>query len=297
MAELTDQLAAAVVAACIAGAEEAAGALGRAFDGEFVLRPGRSTTLVGAGAEAGVSGPGLVMLFRFGDESMAAVLPASSGLVPAWCASPDATGESKLGALAQELSMLLVPETLLADASEARWQGDLGKALARAGVGEGATMVAVEVARGEELAELRLVWPVPSPDELFVEPESLDAAAVAAPREEIAKPDVPVAHVIRKEQLPRDYQQLPPNTRNVLRVMVAVSARLAAKKASIGEIIELGPGSIITFDKSCDDDLELCVGDRRIALAEAVKVGEKFGVRVRQMILPDEQFRPLLSAR
>ncbi len=69
-----------------------------------------------------------------------------------------------------------------------------------------------------------------------------------------------------------------------------VVVTLAAKKQSIGQIVELGPGSIIHFDKSCEEMLDLNVGDRRIAQGEAVKVGDKFGLRVTSVVLPDERF-------
>jgi flagellar motor switch/type III secretory pathway protein FliN len=301
VSELNTELTPEVVAACTAGAEEAAGALGRSLDGEFVVRVGQATT-VGADGAAGVAaGPGLGLLFTFGGVGVAAVLPASSGLVPDWCAKPDATGESKLGALAQELSMLLLPESLMADASEAHWLDDLGAALERAGVREGAAVVNLELARGEDLGELRLLWPLDAPGEFFAAPPSANPVA-AAERGKDADGQVadepPTARVLRFEpRLPRDYHELPPNTRNVLRVMVEVSAQLASKKSPIAEIVELGPGSIITFDKSCDADLDLCVGGHAIAQAEAVKVGEKFGVRVRQMIMPNERFRAMLPVR
>jgi flagellar motor switch/type III secretory pathway protein FliN len=299
VAELDSELTPAVIAACTAGAEEAAAALGRTLDGEFVVRVGAAATLGGEGAPS-LSGPGLGVVFTFGGVGVAAVLPASSGLVPAWCAKPDATGESKLGALAQELSMLLLPETLFADASEAHWLNDLGGALERAGGSEESTTLTLELARGEDLGELRLVWPLGSPEAFFAEPQGVEGGVASDPVAPSAmdEPDgPPTARVLRFEQrLPRDFHELPPNTRNVLRVMVDVSAQLASKKAPIAEIIELGPGSIITFDKSCDADLDLCVGGQPIAQAEAVKVGEKFGVRVRQMILPDERFRSMLPA-
>jgi flagellar motor switch/type III secretory pathway protein FliN len=59
----------------------------------------------------------------------------------------------------------------------------------------------------------------------------------------------------------------------------------------------LGPGSIIQFDKSCEEMLELDAGGRRIAMGEAVKVGDKFGLRITSIILPDERFRPVTAAR
>jgi hypothetical protein len=39
--------------------------------------------------------------------------------------------------------------------------------------------------------------------------------------------------------------------------------------------------------------LDLTVADHPIAIGEAVKVGEKFGLEITQMILPGERFRPV----
>jgi flagellar motor switch protein FliN len=87
--------------------------------------------------------------------------------------------------------------------------------------------------------------------------------------------------------------RLPHYTRSLLHIEVPVVVTLAAKKQSIGQIVELGPGSIIHFDKSCEEMLDLSVGDRRIAQGEAVKVGDKFGLRVTSVVLPDERFKPV----
>ena len=72
---------------------------------------------------------------------------------------------------------------------------------------------------------------------------------------------------------------------------------LASKKQSIGKILELGTGSIIQFEKSCEELLDLQVGDRICAKGEAVKVGDKFGIRLTSLVLPDERFGPLQSHR
>ena len=51
----------------------------------------------------------------------------------------------------------------------------------------------------------------------------------------------------------------------------------------IGELegklgLKLVPGAIIKFDKTCDQPLELCIGDQPIATVEVVKNGEKIGL-------------------
>jgi flagellar motor switch/type III secretory pathway protein FliN len=78
-----------------------------------------------------------------------------------------------------------------------------------------------------------------------------------------------------------------------LRIKVPVVVTLAHKRQPLGRIIELGPGSIIQFDKSCEEMLELDVGGRLVATGEAVKVGEKFGLRIKSVVLPQERFQAI----
>jgi flagellar motor switch protein FliN len=84
----------------------------------------------------------------------------------------------------------------------------------------------------------------------------------------------------------RDPASPPSYTQNLLKVRVPVTVALASQRTSIQEIIELGPGSIVKFAKTCDEPLTLAVGDRAIATGEVVKVGDKFGLRIGQLEAP-----------
>ncbi len=88
-------------------------------------------------------------------------------------------------------------------------------------------------------------------------------------------------------------RRLPPYTRSLLRIRLPVMVTLAEKRQPVGRIVELSPGAILQFDKSCEEMLELFVGQRPIACGEAVKVGDKFGLRITSIIPPDERFYPL----
>ncbi len=101
---------------------------------------------------------------------------------------------------------------------------------------------------------------------------------------------MPAGERLARHQFPK---RLPAYTRSLLHVQVPVIVTLAAKRQSIGQILELGPGSIIHFEKSCEDMLDLSVGEHRVAQGEAVKVGDKFGLRVTSLILPEERFKPV----
>jgi len=86
---------------------------------------------------------------------------------------------------------------------------------------------------------------------------------------------------------------LPPYSRSLLKISVPVSVTLARKKQRASQILELGPGAIIQFDRSCEEALDLEVGGHRIAMGEAVKVGDKFGLRIIELVKTEERFVPV----
>ena len=279
MSELTLEIAADVVAACQAGAEEAAGALGRALGGQFELTVREASSYSAGGAPEGLAGPGLAVLLKFGEVGLAVLLPEAGGLLPEWCANPDPTGENKLSTLAQELSMLLVPETLVADEFAAARVENLGAALTAAGVADDAALVPIELTAGDSKEQLSLVWPLTTPEKLL--PVGEESEAESPP---------PAAN----SSTPIDFSNLPSYARSLLKISLPLSVVLASKKENLREVTEIAPGTIIKFDKACDEMLELFVGDQAVAAGEAVKVGDKFGFRVSAMFLPKEQFMKVL---
>jgi flagellar motor switch protein FliN/FliY len=72
---------------------------------------------------------------------------------------------------------------------------------------------------------------------------------------------------------------------------VPLSVTLATKRQPLQRILELGPGSILPFDKACSDPLTLEVAGEPIAQGEVIKVGDKFGLRLTSLVLPGERLR------
>lgn len=66
----------------------------------------------------------------------------------------------------------------------------------------------------------------------------------------------------------------------ILPVPVTVSVLLAERKMPVGQVAGLVPGALITFNKSCEDLLDLFVNNHRHCQGEAVKIGEHFGLKV-----------------
>ena len=74
------------------------------------------------------------------------------------------------------------------------------------------------------------------------------------------------------------------HSRAVLSIETAVSVTLARKNVALDRIIDLVPGSMLTFDAHCDEPLTLEAGGHPIARGETVKIGDKFGLRIREII-------------
>lgn len=82
--------------------------------------------------------------------------------------------------------------------------------------------------------------------------------------------------------LPNGYQDA------VLKIRTPVTVTLAKSKVPLQTILDLVPGSMLTFETHCDEPLLLEIRDHTIAKGETVKIGDKFGLRVRQILGDDD---------
>ena len=81
--------------------------------------------------------------------------------------------------------------------------------------------------------------------------------------------------------------------KSLLIVEVPVRVILARKKMSVDQILELVPGIMIQFDKPCDSPLTLEVDGQVLANGDVVKVGDKFGIRIKEVVRPAERYVPV----
>ncbi len=123
-----------------------------------------------------------------------------------------------------------------------------------------------------------------------------EAEGTPTPSDAAAPPVVATAPDQEPASMPavrRGLSTLPKYSQSLLKIQVSVSVQLAAKKELVQEVITLAPGSIIKFDKGCEELLQMIVGEHTIAEGEAVKIGDKFGFRVTSMLMPREHFVPV----
>ena len=139
----------------------------------------------------------------------------------------------------------------------------------------------------ETLVTIATAEPPPENEHMLDPPTAADGAQSAS----TSAQQNTAAHPV-----PRTLAELPPYAKTLLNIKVPIEVTLATTQMPIREVVELVPGSIIQFDKPCDALLSMSVGDVQVAEGDAVKVGDKFGLRVTSLTLPSERFERLAVA-
>ncbi len=68
-----------------------------------------------------------------------------------------------------------------------------------------------------------------------------------------------------------------------------VQVRIGSTSMTIGELLELRAGGVVTLDRALDDTVELLVGERVVALGELVAVDDEMGVRITRILSEAEE--------
>lgn len=79
----------------------------------------------------------------------------------------------------------------------------------------------------------------------------------------------------------------------VLDIGLIATARLGHVEMPIGEIMKLGPGSIIEVGHLVDEPVDLLVNGKLIARGDVVVVDEKFGLRITEIVSARERIESL----
>ena len=73
----------------------------------------------------------------------------------------------------------------------------------------------------------------------------------------------------------------------VFDVPVQVSAVLGRSKMDIGELLKLGPGTVLELDRKVGEAIDIYVNNRLVARGEVVLVEDKLGVTMTEVIKAD----------
>jgi len=79
----------------------------------------------------------------------------------------------------------------------------------------------------------------------------------------------------------------------LLDVPMDISVELGRAKMAIRDMLQLRPGSVIELDKLIGEPVDLLVNNRLIARGEVVVFDENFGIRITDIIKPEDRVKML----
>ena len=76
-------------------------------------------------------------------------------------------------------------------------------------------------------------------------------------------------------------------------VPLDVSVELGRSNIPLRDMLQLGPGSVIELDKLIGEPVDLLVNNRLIARGEVVVFDENFGIRITDILKPEDRIKML----
>lgn len=270
MADFSSTTVEGIVSICSENSAAIAESLNQCFDTKQTLTIGEPADWSSDDAPSELAGPGLLVCCRVGDESLVCAIPATLPL-PEWYTEPGDSQRARLETLAMEWSMNLLPPDIECEEFTTTAHDNLLTAMTQPGPADSATMLPITV--DEDKSGLWLVWPLPA---------AVTATASAEPSNEKVAETAVEAPVAASTNTPGTPPPVDPLAR-IRDINVPVIVKLAERRIEIEELLRLCPGTIVSFDKPCEDLLELMVSNQMYARGEAVKIGEKFGIKISEV--------------
>lgn len=112
------------------------------------------------------------------------------------------------------------------------------------------------------------------------------AAAAAATATEAATGTEAAAPGAPKKQVGRTLEF-------ILDVALQVTVEVGRARMTIHDLLQLGQGSVVELEKLAGEPLDIYINGKAVARGEAVIVNEKFGVRLTDIISPEDRIEGL----
>lgn len=79
----------------------------------------------------------------------------------------------------------------------------------------------------------------------------------------------------------------------ILDVTLQVTVEVGRARMTIQDLLQLGQGSVVELEKLAGEPLDIYINGKPVARGEAVIVNEKFGVRLTDIISPEDRVETL----
>jgi flagellar motor switch protein FliN/FliY len=90
-----------------------------------------------------------------------------------------------------------------------------------------------------------------------------------------------------------DYAGVPANIDLIVDIPVRITVELGRTRKTIGEVLALGPGSVVELNKLAGESVDVLVNGKLIARGEVVVIDESFGIRVTEVVSRAERIRSM----
>jgi flagellar motor switch protein FliN/FliY len=95
------------------------------------------------------------------------------------------------------------------------------------------------------------------------------------------------------EAAPVQKKQLGRNLEFILDVALQVTVEVGRTRMTIQDLLRLGQGSVVELEKLAGEPLDIYINGKQVARGEAVIVNDKFGVRLTDIISPEDRIEGL----
>lgn len=129
----------------------------------------------------------------------------------------------------------------------------------------------------------------PMPQQPMMQQPMMQAPMPAYGQQAVAAQGIPVQPVQFTPLTTAPVQVNDANIGLILDVALQVTVELGRTKKSIKEILELTNGSIVELDKLAGEPVDIQVNGKLLAKGEVVVIDENFGVRITDIVSPEER--------
>ncbi len=90
-----------------------------------------------------------------------------------------------------------------------------------------------------------------------------------------------------------DPEPLPRDLERILDIPLTVHVEIGRKRIKISELLDLGAGAVLELDAQAGAPLAIYANQTLLARGEAVVVGERYGIRITDIVSPEERIKRL----
>lgn len=233
-------------------------------------------------------GPGIALTLKLDGYGILCLIPESLP-IPAWHHSPDDNQAARLEALVSEWKECLLPGADLPVQTRPFSCQNLRAHLESCKPTEDVRMLelsAIVSDADDSPVPIHMVLPVSNPilerraGEAGDDADSVVVDEPASANEDSAKAMAPAATVEADRESVDPALEM--RKRRINKVAVDLSVRIADRMMDIQQLRSIAPGTLLMFDKPFDSLLDVYIGNKLYCRGEAVKVGERFGIKINE---------------